>query len=41
MHDLSHMQIEQIVRVIDDAEADRQVTEAKTSSVAEMHAREG
>ena len=35
------MQIEQIVRVIDDAEADRQVSEAKTSSVAEMHAREG
>ena len=41
VHDLSHMQIEQIVRVIDDAEADRHVPAAKTSSKAELHAREG
>lgn len=39
VHDLSHMQIEQIVRVIDDAEADRHVPDAPESSKAEMHAR--
>ena len=35
------MQIEQIVRVIDDAEADRHVPDAPESSKAEMHARQG